>query len=148
MAKTRIRQRRLSGRAKSDDVVGLDPTSPTPARIQHLLSLGLDVDELAEALDVTPATVRNWLRGSATPRRGPVRVIDDLRRVVVVLAEAGIAGSDAAQWLRSRQGGSLENDCRPLDVIREDPVRVLASAHGVKVGEEDEEGADLHAISR
>lgn len=112
----------------------LAPTSPTPTRIEVFLKLGLEVEELAAALDITPNTVRNWLNGDATPRRAAVRVIDDIRQTLLVLSEVGIEGVDAAQWLRSRQGGALEND-RPLEVIRTDPVRVLAAAHGLVVGE-------------
>lgn len=113
----------------------LGPTSPTPTRIEALLGLGVEVEELADALGVTATTIRNWLSGDASPRRATVRVIDDLRQVVVVLADAGIEGAETAQWLRSRQGGALENG-RPLDVIGDDPVRVLAAAHGLAIGED------------
>jgi transcriptional regulator with XRE-family HTH domain len=111
------------------------------------LALGLEAEDLADALGVTPATVRNWIRGTATPRREPVRVIDDLRRVVVVLAEAGIVGAGAADWLRSRQGEPLQDDDRPLDVIRKDPVRVLALAHEVVLAHEEQEEPGLKLVS-
>ncbi len=114
---------------------GLDPApseiSATPTRVRALLELGLEAEELADALGVkSPTTIRNWAEGSASPRRAGVRAVDDLRRVVVLLGEAGITGGDAAQWLRSRQGGVLEND-RPLDVVLQDPVRVLAAANAL-----------------
>lgn len=114
---------------------GLDPApseiSATSTRVKTLLELGLEAEELAEALGVkSPTTIRNWAEGSASPRRAGVRAVDDLRRVVVLLGEGGIGGGDAAQWLRSRQGGVLEND-RPLDVILHDPVRVLAAANAL-----------------
>lgn len=114
---------------------GHDPvpseTSATPTRVKALFELGLEAEELADALGVkSPTTIRNWKEGSASPRRSGVRAVDDLRRVVVLLSEAGIIGTDAAQWLRSRQGGVLEND-RPLDVVLQDPVRVLAAANAL-----------------
>lgn len=119
-----------------------DPTDPgvvpapseisaTPTRVKALLDLGLEAEELAHALGVkSQTTIRNWADGSAAPRRAGVRAVDDLRRVVVLLAEAGVTGGDAAQWLRSRQGGVLEND-RPLDVVLQDPVRVLVAANAI-----------------
>jgi hypothetical protein len=108
-----------------------DATSATPTRVKALLDLGLETEELAEAFGVkSPTTIRNWAEGSASPRRTGVRAVDDLRRVVVLLYQAGVTGEEAAQWLRSRQGGVLEND-RPLDVILEDPVRVLAAANSL-----------------
>lgn len=114
---------------------GLDPasseTSATPTRVRTLLELGLEAEELADALGVkSQTTIRNWAEGSASPRRAGVRAVDDLRRVVVLLCEAGITGADAAQWLRSRQGGVLEND-RPLDVVLQDPIRVLVAANAL-----------------
>ncbi|HEX8688606.1 MAG TPA: hypothetical protein VF729_00005 [Solirubrobacterales bacterium] len=125
-----------------------DPTDPgfesapseisaTSTRVRALLELGLEAEELADALGVkSQTTIRNWAEGSASPRRPGVRAVDDLRRVVVLLSEAGITGADAAQWLRSRQGGVLEND-RPLDVVLQDPVRVLAAANALAEAEND-----------
>ncbi|HEY5052100.1 MAG TPA: hypothetical protein VII45_01680 [Solirubrobacterales bacterium] len=96
---------------------------------------------MADAIQVTPATIRNWVRREASPRRGAVRIVDDLRRVVVILADAEVDGPDVAQWLRSRQGGNLNND-RPLDVIHDDPVRVLAAAHGFAMNEEERQAGE------
>lgn len=127
MAKLNLRQRKPESNGGSER---LGETAPTPLRIQGLIDLGIEVEELAEALAVTPGTIRNWLRGSAFPRRATVRAVDDLRRAVVLLSEVGVDGADAAQWLRSRQGGPLDDD-RPLDVIREDPIRVLAAIRGL-----------------
>jgi len=115
--------------------VGLDPasseTSATQTRVRALLDLGLEAEELADALGVkSQTTIRNWADGTASPRRAGVRAVDDLRRVLVLLSEAGITGDDAAQWLRSRQGGVLEND-RPIDVFLEDPLRALAAANAL-----------------
>jgi hypothetical protein len=110
----------------------LQPTAATPARVRAILDLGIDIEELADAVGVTQKTVRNWLAGSATPRRDPVRVIDDLRQVILHLGTGGIEGAEAAQWLRSRQGGALE-DQRPLDLIDEDPLPVLAAASAAGV---------------
>ncbi len=128
MTKLNVRQR-VSVQSDGESE-GLGATTPTPLRVQGLIELGLEVEELAGALDVTPATVRNWIKGTAVPRRGAVRVVDDLRRAVVLLQEEGLDGAEAAQWLRSRQGGPLDND-RPLDTIREDPVRVFATIRGL-----------------
>jgi transcriptional regulator with XRE-family HTH domain len=105
--------------------------SATRNRVQALLDLGLDTEELAKAFGVkSPTTIRNWANGDASPRRAGVRTADDLRRIVILLEEAGIKDEDAAQWLRSRQGGVLEND-RPLEVVLDDPVRVLAAANAL-----------------
>lgn len=125
----------------------LGATAPTPSRVEALLDLGLEAEELADALDVTPTTVRNWARGSASPRRVAVRAVDDLRRAVVILADAGITGSTAGQWLRSRQGGILEDE-RPLDIVRTDPVRVIAAAteYGIEQQEVARETGTLHAV--
>ncbi len=112
-----------------DDAVS--ETSATSTRVRALLDLGLETEELAAALGVrSPTTIRNWADGTASPRRTGVRAVDDIRRVLVLLSEAGIAGGDAVQWLRSRQGGVLEND-RPLDVLRKDPLRVLTAANAL-----------------
>jgi len=128
MSKVRLRQEEVSPSEK--EPASLGATAPTPLRVQALIDLGIELEELAEALAVNPATIRNWLKGSAVPRRPTVRSVDDLRRAVILLSEAGITGEKAAQWLRSRQGGPLDND-RPLDVIREDPVRVIATIRGL-----------------
>ncbi len=125
----------------------LGATAPTPNRVEALLDLGLEAEELANALGVTTTTVRNWARGSATPRRVAVRTVDDLRRAVVILADAGITGSTAGQWLRSRQGGILEEE-RPLDIVRTDPIRVIAAAteYGIEQQEVAHETGRLHAV--
>lgn len=131
----------------ADPLDGFQPTSPTPTRLESLLGLGLEAEDLATALGVTPTTVRNWIRGTATPRREAIRVVDDLRRVVVVLAEAKIVGSEAAEWLRSRQGDPLEDDERPLDAVRADPVRVLALAHAAVLAFEEQQEPELKLVS-
>lgn len=131
----------------ADPLDGFQPTSPTHARLESLLALGLEAEDLATALGVTPTTVRNWIRGAATPRREAVRVVDDLRRVVVVLAEAKIVGSEAAEWLRSRQGDPLEDDERPLDAIRADPVSVLSLAHSAVLSYEEQQEGGLRLVS-
>ncbi len=128
MAKLSVNQR--GSGLQSGDSKRLGATTPNLLRVQALIDLGVEVEELAEALDVTPATIRNWLRGSAAPRRTAMRTVDDLRHAVILLSEVGIGGAEAAQWLRSRQGGPLEND-RPLDIIGNDPVRVIASIRGL-----------------
>lgn len=139
---------RLTGYLPDGSPSTLDPRAPMPGRVEALLALGIEMDELAETLGVTPTTIRNWLHGDATPRRGPVRTVDDLRRAVVILAEGGVEDADAAHWLRSRQGGALE-DGRPLEVIREDPIKVLAAARGFvrALEEEKEPAAALHLVS-
>lgn len=125
----------------------LMPTAPTPTRIEALLELGLEAEELAAALAVTPTTIRNWTKGTASPRRVAVRTVDDLRRAVVILSTGGVTGPDAGQWLRSRQGGIL-NEERPLDVVRQDPVRVLAAAteYAIEQQELSQEAGALHAV--
>ena len=122
----------------------LTATASTADRIEAILEL-LEVEELAAALDVTAATVRNWLSGQAAPRRPALRTLDDLRRAIVILGEAKVHGEDCAQWLRSRQGGALEND-RPLDVIGSDPLRVLAAATGTVLRAQEKESGELKVV--
>jgi transcriptional regulator with XRE-family HTH domain len=147
MADRSVRGRGTGEQQGGRSAKGLGPTTPTPTRIQTLMDLGLEAEELAKALDVTPTTVRNWARGGAAPRRETVRMIDDLRRVVLILAEAGIEGTEAADWLRSRQGEPFEADDRPLEAIRHDPVRVLASAHAAGLERDECGDRDLRLVS-
>jgi DNA-binding transcriptional regulator YiaG len=125
----------------------LRPTAPTTTRVEALLELGLEAEELAAALAVTPTTIRNWARGTASPRRIAVRAVDDLRRAVVILADGGITGETAGQWLRSRQGGVLKDE-RPLDIVRKDPVRVIAAAteYAIEQQELAQEAGTLHVV--
>lgn len=147
MAKLRVREQGTADELDGGDHErGLAATASTADRIKAILAL-LEVEELAAALDVTAATIRNWLSGQAAPRRPALRTLDDLRRTTVLLGEAGLEGEDCAQWLRSRQGGALEND-RPLDVIAADPLRVLAAATGVVLRAQEEAAGGLRAVGR
>jgi|SRR6478609_6123603 len=147
MAETRATRPIGAGATGQLEPDTLDPITSTPARVEGLLAAGLEMEELALALDVTPTTIRNWLRGAATPRRGAVRTIDDLRQVAVILIEGGMDGVEMAQWLRSRQGRAMDDE-RPLDLIAQDPIRVLAAAHGsaLEREERDQLKAGLHLV--
>lgn len=147
MADLRVRQQGLADEfgSGSQAVRSLGATASTADRIEAILEL-LSVEELAAALDVTASTIRNWMGGQATPRRPALRTLDDLRRTILLLVDAGIQGEDCAQWLRSRQGGALEND-RPVDVVATDPLRVLAAAAGMVIKAQESEPGGLRPVS-
>jgi hypothetical protein len=98
--------------------------------------MGLSVEELSLSIGVAENTIRNWADGAADPRRAADRVLDDLRTTVVALDEAGVRGSRAVNWLRSRNRAWLENG-RPLDILRSDPLLVLAAAEEPELVEQE-----------
>jgi DNA-binding transcriptional regulator YiaG len=103
------------------------PTASAEERIEALLEIGLSVEELSATIGVAENTIRNWADGSKEPRRAADRVLDDLRTVVLALDEGGVRSSRAVRWLRSRNRAWLHNE-RPLDILRNDPLLVLAAA--------------------
>jgi DNA-binding transcriptional regulator YiaG len=103
----------------------LAPTASAQERIAALVACGLSVDELADALQVSESTIRNWQDGG-TPRKAADRALDDLRTIVAALADSGVSGSRAASWLRSRNSACGYE--RPLDLILRDPLLSLAAA--------------------
>lgn len=124
---------------------GLRPTASPRERISVLLALGLSVEELALSLGVAANTIRSWADGSAEPRRSADRVLDDLRTVVVALDEAGVQGARAVRWLRSRNRAWLDNE-RPLDILRSDPLLVLAAAEEPELVEQEPKQT-VHSIA-
>jgi hypothetical protein len=132
----RRRDARDAGRGGVMIAEGLRPTASAQERIGLLLAIGLSVEELALTIGVAENTIRNWADGAGDPRRAADRALDDLRTVVEALTEAGVEGSRAVNWLRSRNRAWLENE-RPLDVLRIDPLLVLAAAEEPTVLEQE-----------
>jgi len=121
------------------------PTASAKERIDALLDIGLSVEELSLAIGVAENTIRNWAEGSKEPRRAADRVLDDLRTVVLALDEGGVRSSRAVRWLRSRNRAWLHNE-RPLDVLRHDPLLVLAAAEEPQRVEQEPKQT-IHSIS-
>jgi hypothetical protein len=94
-----------------------------------LLVIGLRSADIARCSGVSQSALRNWSAGSAQPRPAAAVVLDDLRTIAKVLLDGGIATDRAVIWLTSRDPDRF-HDCRPLDLIRTEPMSVLAAAHG------------------
>jgi transcriptional regulator with XRE-family HTH domain len=107
----------------------LASTATTSERVQALLAIGLRSADIARCSGVSQSALRNWSSGSAQPRPDAAIVLDDLRTVAKVLLDGGIATDRAVSWLTSRDPDRF-HDCRPLDLIRSEPMSVLAAAHG------------------
>lgn len=108
------------------DVDGLRRTASAQQRVQRLLAIGLTVEDLALACDVSETTIRNWAAGNVAPRRLAEYALDDLREAVAIMTAAKVDGQEASQWLRSRNTTMLDGQ-RPIDVIRTDALLVFAA---------------------
>ena len=106
---------------------GLSNASLTKERLEALLEAGLPHAELRAALNISDATLRNWLDEATVPRGGAVRALDDLRIAVVALHHAGLRGKRAIQWLLSRNLGRWTQGARPIDLVQTDPLLLLAA---------------------
>jgi hypothetical protein len=111
----------------------LASTATISERVQALLAIGLRSADIARCSGVSQSALRNWSSGSAQPRSDAAIVLDDLRIVAKVLLDGGIAADRAVSWLTSRDPDRF-HDCRPLDLIRSEPMSVLAAAHGAVLG--------------
>jgi hypothetical protein len=107
----------------------LASTATTSERVQALLAIGLRSADIARCSGVSQSALRNWSAGSAQPRPDAAVALDDLRTVAKVLLDGGITRDRAVSWLTSRDPEQF-HDCRPLDLIRSEPMSVLAAAHG------------------
>ena len=76
---------------------------------------GLQGKDIANIVDVSPATVSRWANGAATPTLQTQTVINDLRYVVDRLSDFYTA-DEARLWLNSRH--QLLNGQRAIDLIR------------------------------
>jgi transcriptional regulator with XRE-family HTH domain len=78
---------------------------------------GLQGKDIANIVDVSPATVSRWANGSATPSLRTQTIISDLRYVVDRLSD--LYNSDEARlWLHARH--PLLNKERAIDLINSD----------------------------
>ncbi len=127
MANRYARQHKQFPQPSSPVHPGLAPTASTAMRIKGLLAAGLTIPEIARVVRASPPAVREWQQG-AQPRAAARQRLDDLRRVILILALAGHGGGASGEWLRSRL---LPRNRRPLDVIEKNPLEVLAAAEEV-----------------
>jgi hypothetical protein len=107
-------------------LVDLDPRASVGDQIAAILEAGVTVEELTRLVDVSSSSIHNWRSGKAVPRADAALILDDARQAVLVLREAGAKDHAPGRWLRGRNR-QLGNE-RPLDVLRSDPMRVLAAA--------------------
>jgi len=124
MVDSRARQHKPSSQGDPWVHPGLAPTAATALRVEAALATGLTIPEVAGAVGTTPPAVRDWQQG-AQPRPAARQRLDDLRRVLLILALAGEGGGASGEWMRSRL---LERNRRPLDVIGTNPIEILAAA--------------------
>lgn len=93
---------------------------------------GLQGKDIANIVDVSPATVSRWSNGSATPSLRTQTIISDLRYVVDRLSD--LYNSDEARlWLHARH--PLLNNERAIDLINSDRTEeVLAVIDRINEG--------------
>jgi hypothetical protein len=107
---------------------GLTYDSSTSERLRALMDMGMTPLQLRSVLnDCSDATLRNWLDGATTPRDHALVLLDDLRAVVVALGHAGIRGHSATKWLFSRNFGRWIGGQRPIEMLADQPLRLLAA---------------------
>lgn len=101
--------------------------------LEHLKTHGgLQGKDIANIVDVSPATVSRWSRGSGTPSLHTQTVIADLRYVVDRLSDF-YTPDEARLWLHSRHP-LLENE-RAIDLINADRTEeVLAVIERLDAG--------------
>lgn len=85
---------------------------------------GLQGKDIANIVEVSPATVSRWLSGSATPGLDTQTLIAHLRYIIDRLTDF-YTPEETRLWLHSRN--PLLNHERPIDLIRADKMQdVLA----------------------
>lgn len=93
---------------------------------------GLQGKDIANIVDVSPATVSRWSRGSGTPSLHTQTVIADLRYVVDRLSDF-YTPDEARLWLHSRH--PLLGNERAIDLINADRTEeVLAVIERLDAG--------------
>jgi hypothetical protein len=100
--------------------------------------------ELCAALRISDATLRNWVDEATVARGASVRALDDLRIAVVGLHHAGLSGKRAIQWLLSRNLGRWTRGARPIDLVREHPLFLLAAVQDLLFPNEAEPPGTVH----
>lgn len=111
----------------------LATTATSSERVRGLLALGITTATLADITRCSESATRNWKSGQAEPRADAAMVIDDLRITALVLLRAGLEPERAANWLTSRDPDHF-GAMRPIEMIRIDPMEVLAAAHETVLG--------------
>ncbi len=100
---------------------------PTPSyqeRVSELEQAGLSVHVLAESIGVTDQSVRHWLIGRSEPASKSQIKINNLRRVLHDVIEAGAEPESAAVWMRTPvDEDSFPNT--PMEVIGDNPEVVF-----------------------
>lgn len=101
--------------------------------LDHLRSSGgLQGKDIANIVDVSPATVSRWSSGQATPSIELQQIISDLRYVVDRLSDFYDA-EETRLWLHARH--PLLNNERPIDLINSDHTEdVLAVIDRINEG--------------
>lgn len=128
MAKTKARQKAQPQESPYEIHPGLAPTADVSSRIDALHAAGLTNPQIAGAIGTSAPPVRDWHQGRSKPRPAARQRLDDLRRVLLILARAGYRGEAAGEWLQSR---ALPDNQRPIDLIKNKPLEVLAAADEV-----------------
>lgn len=133
-----------AGMPGDDTPHGLSNASLTKERLVALLEAGLPHAELRAALNISDATLRNWLDEATVPRGGAVRALDDLRIAVVALHHAGLPGKRGVQWLLSRNLGRWTQGARPIDLVQTEPLLLLAAVQDLLFPNEAEAPGTVH----
>lgn len=100
---------------------------PTPSyqeRVQELMDAGIRVKDLAESIGVTRQSVRHWLIGRSEPRSESQTKVNNLRRVLREVIEAGADPESAGVWMRT----PVDDDnlpYTPMEVIGDKPDTVF-----------------------
>jgi hypothetical protein len=124
---------------------GLTYDSSTSDRLRALMEMGLTTMQLRSVLsNCSDATLRNWLDGTTTPRDHALVLLDDLRAVVVALGHAGIRGPSATKWLFSRNFSRWIGGRRPIEMLAEQPLRLLAAVQDLVYPSEDVAPEEFH----
>jgi hypothetical protein len=122
----------------------LSPLATNAERVRGLLLLGLAPATIALATRSSVSTVRNWTAGDTQPRMDAEVVLDDLRMTARMLLD-GYEPERVARWLTSRDPDRFDGS-RPVDMIRLDPMDVLAAAQAALL--ENAEAGQAVAESR
>lgn len=133
MGRTKARHKAQPQERPQEIHPGLAPTAEIRSRIDALHAAGLTTPLIAAAVGTTAPPVRDWHQGRSKPRPAARQRLDDLRRVVLILARAGYRGPAAGEWLQSR---ALAGNQRPIDLIASKPLEILAAADDVLLRQE------------
>ncbi len=124
---------------------GFLPTATANERVAAMLAAGLAPGDLRKAVEVSEATIRSWSDAKSRPRERAARVLDDLRAVMIALDAAGVTEDRAIAWLTSRNFSRWLSGARPIEVLRADPLSVLATVEElIEAHADDQQAQALH----